>query len=364
MLKIFSKIFPKKSTSVLGVDIGSSAIKLVQLKKKGGRAVLETYGSIALGPYAEKEIGQSTSLTTEKINEALQDLIREAKVSTKKSGVALPFHSSLMSVIEMPDVPEKEMAQMIPIEARKYIPAQISEVALDWFVIPGGDKDPDSKKKFPTKKVLVVAIHNSAIEKFQDIVVKSELDPKFFEIEVFSAMRSVLPPQQKAPVMFFDIGSSFTKLFIVERGIVQSSHTVNKGSQDITDSISKSMQISFAEAEKLKRGIGLSKTEDGQEVAQIVDLTLSYIMTEADRVLKEYERKQGKTIQKIILVGGGSALKGLGELVNQKFGADVSVGNAFENVETPAFVEGVLKNSAPDFTVSMGLALRYLQELE
>ena len=373
---IFSKFISKKGTSVIGIDIGSSAIKVIQIKKKGGKAVLETYGALALGPYADKEVGQSTNLPNEKIVEALKDILREAKVTSKKSGMAIPFRSTLMSVIEMPEVPDKELAQMIPIEARKYIPVPISEVALDWSVIPK-DKyaeddaikdDPNArqpiKKKFPTKDVLVVAIHNDAINKFQDIVVKSQLDTKFFEIEIFSTMRSVLDAQEKAPIMIFDMGAAFTKLYIVERGTVRNSHTINRGAQDITAAISKALQISIEEAERLKRGIGLAKTEDGKSVAEIVDLTLSYIFSESSRVLASYQQKYNKTVKKVVLVGGGSALKGFSELASEKFGAEVVLGTPFDKTETPAFIDTALRSAGPEFSVAMGIALRRLQELE
>ncbi|MCI5108300.1 MAG: type IV pilus assembly protein PilM [Candidatus Pacebacteria bacterium] len=357
--------FKKKSPSVIGIDIGSSAIKVVQIKRVGEKAVLETYGALALGPYAEKEVGQATNLDTDKIVEALNDIIREAKISTKTNGLAIPFRSSLMSIVEMPDVPNKELAQMIPIEARKYIPVPISEVSLDWSVIPT-DKFSESKggKKFPTKNVLVVAIHNEAFKKYQEIVTKAQLDTKFFEIEIFSTMRSVLSQQEKAPVMIFDMGAAFTKLYIVERGTVRASHTINKGSQDITSAIASSFGIPIADAERLKRGIGLSKTDDGKSVVEVVDLTLSYIFSEANRVLINYQKKYNKAVQRIVLVGGGSSLKGLKELSQQKFGTEVSIGNPFDKVEAPAFLENTLRGVAPDFSVAMGIAIRRLQELE
>ena len=92
MINIFSKLFgAAKSTSVLGIDVGSSSIKIVQIKLKKGRAILETYGALALGPYAEKEVGQATNLPIEKTIEALNDIMREAKVTTKVSGLAIPF---------------------------------------------------------------------------------------------------------------------------------------------------------------------------------------------------------------------------------------------------------------------------------
>ena len=130
----------KKEGSVLGVDIGSSSIKVVQLRRGRGTAILETYGELSLGPYAELDIGQATRLPAEKLATALTDLLREANTSTTDAALSIPFSDSLTSLIDMPDLPDKELAKMIPIEARKYIPVPIGEVTLDWFVIPEGEK--------------------------------------------------------------------------------------------------------------------------------------------------------------------------------------------------------------------------------
>jgi type IV pilus assembly protein PilM len=133
----FSSVFGRKeSESVLGIDIGSSSIKVVQLKREGGMAVLETYGELALGPYARTEIGRSTSLPPDQLAKALTDLLKECKAGANTCGLAIPFASSLISVIEIPEVPKKEIDSIVPIEARKYIPVPISEVSLDWSVIP------------------------------------------------------------------------------------------------------------------------------------------------------------------------------------------------------------------------------------
>jgi len=137
-MAFFSKFFNQDDVSALGIDIGSSAIKIVQLKKKNGQAVLETYGELALGPYAGLGVGQAVVLASDKLAQALTDLMKEKEgnITTKKCGISIPFASSLMSVIEMPDVSAKQLAVMVPLEARKYIPLPVSEVTIDWFVIP------------------------------------------------------------------------------------------------------------------------------------------------------------------------------------------------------------------------------------
>jgi type IV pilus assembly protein PilM len=374
MANFFSSFFKKQSGSVLGIDIGSSAIKIVQLQKKGGKAILETYGELALGPYAGVEIGQATNLPVEKVIEALADLMREKEVNitTNKCGVAIPFSSSLMSLIEMPLLSYKQLSAMIPLEARKYIPVPISEVTLDWSIIPREDiapviPDEASRNagvpaKIERTDVLLVAIHNDTITKYQEIVQKTGLESSFFEIEIFSTMRSVLE-QSNDPVMLFDMGAASTKLYIVERGIVRNSHTINRGSQDVTTTISKSLGISVKDAEILKRGAS-ETTGAGVQIREAVDLTLGFIFSEANQVILNYQRKYNKTLKKIILIGGGSSLHGLVPIAQSNFQIEVVAGNPFSKTEAPAFLEEVLRNTGPEFAVAVGLALRRLQDTD
>ena len=105
--------FFKKESSVLGIDIGSSAIKIVQIKKKHGKAFLETYGELALGPYAGIEVGRSTNMPGDKMIQAVKDILREAKTTTISSGVALPLSSSLITFISIPYVPEKQICNFL-----------------------------------------------------------------------------------------------------------------------------------------------------------------------------------------------------------------------------------------------------------
>jgi len=374
MANFFSKLFSGGQTqSVLGLDIGSSSIKVVQLSRKNGHPVLETYGELSLGPYTGKSIGESTNLPPEKIIEAVGDLLKEKEVNitTRVCGVAIPFSSSLMAVIDMPDIPAKELQQAIPIEARKYIPVPIGEVSLDWYIIPK-DKNQESeplpvvdKNTTTTPKkieVLIVALHNDTIIRYKDIVTRTALDASFFEIEIFSTMRSIMD-QEIVPILIVDMGATSTKLYIVERGIMRSSHMVNRGSQSVTDELSKSLGISVTEAEILKREKGLLGVHNGINIKDVLTVTLNYIFSEANHVILAFEKKYNKNVSKVVLVGGGSALKGVAEVAKQTFQTEVVPGDPFAKVVAPAFLEKVLKDTGPEFAVAVGVALRRLQEL-
>src|SRR3989344_5511829 len=147
-MSFLNALLGKKETSVLGVDIGSSALKVVQLRKEGGKAVLETYGELSLGPYGGSEVGQATNLSAEAITETLKDLLREAKVTTRNCGVSIPYARSLLTLVRLPYRKDpKEQKTVIELEARKYIPVPVSEVQLDWFIVPDTDPSQRSESK-------------------------------------------------------------------------------------------------------------------------------------------------------------------------------------------------------------------------
>lgn len=354
----------KKTESVIGLDIGSSFIKVIQVRKEQGRAILETYGELALGPYGGLDVGRATNLPPEKIAEAVQDLFREANVTTKVGSVALPLSSTLLTLVEFPMMDEEKLAQMIPIEARKYIPVPITEVSLDWIVIPReesaeAESDKDKNQKI---QVMIVAIHNQILSKYQDIVTKIGIEKSSFEIEVYSSIRATLG-HDMAPIMFMDMGAGITKLAMVEQGIIKSVHIVSRGSQEITLALSRALNISIAKAEGLKRNTGLlGKDEDGRKISSIIESTASYIFTEANRVLLSYQSKNNRSVSKVVLTGGGALLKGLPEFSRKWLEADVILGDSFSKVESPAFLQGVLAEAGPEFSVAIGLALKKLQE--
>ncbi len=363
-----SSLFSKESKSVLGVDIGTSAVKVVQLRLEKGRVILETYGAIALGPYAGVEIGRATSLPAEKIAEALKDVIREANVTTVEAAISIPYSSSLVSIIRLPASVEKQLAQVVPIEARKYIPVPINEVLLDWFVVS------DKKSADGKLEVLLVAIHNDTIAKFRSIGSEAALKPGFFEIEVFSAVRASLD-HGLAPVAVVDMGAATTKFYIVERGLIRESHIINHGSQDLTLNVSRALGLTVAQAEERKRKYGLSGEgpasvpgaslpagQAGADLKRSFELSLAPMVSELTRTINSWETRTNQTLNSLVLTGGGATLRGLKEFMQSKVTTEIRLADPFGKTQTPAFLEAILKDAGPEFSVAVGLALRRLQE--
>ena len=358
----------EKHDSAVGIDIGSSAIKVVEIKKKSGKAVLETYGAIALGPYAGVEMGRVTNLPVEKIIEALKEVLKQSGVTSDSTALSISVQSSLIFTIELPpQIKESEISQIVSTEARKYIPVPITEVSLDYFLLPQKEpsfeeiNNPDfvPNKELKTE-VLVVAIQNEAVSKLRSVISQCNLSASFFEVEIFSSIRSNFE-HELSPVLLVDFGASRTKLSLIEFGMVKGYHTINRGGADITDSISKSLSIPYEKAEELKKEFGLFGDPADKNLAEIIKVHTDYIFSETNNVLLGYEKKYNRTISKIIFSGGGALLKGLKEVATNEFKAEIEIGRPFSKVGAPVFLEKVLDTTGPEFAVAIGLALRKLQ---
>ncbi len=364
-MSFFDFLSAKKEGSVLGVDIGSSSLKVVQLRKEHGQAILETYGELSLGPYGGGEMGQATNLSAEQITESLKDLLREAKVTTASCGVSIPFARSLLTLVNLPyRADPTEQKTVIELEARKYIPVPVSEVQLDWFIVPAAEQAQFGEEGSPaadrkgTVEVLLVAVHNDELTKLQSVVVGAGLSASFYEIEIFSTIRAVVDDPVK-PVMVIDIGAASTKTYVIERGVVALSHSIGTGSQDITRAIAISGNVSIAAAEALKKEEGLG---DGGALGS-PELVFSRIFSEVRRVLMQYETAHKKAIASIILTGGGGITKELSAYAKRIFSIDVHIADPFKKTEAPAFMRPVLEEIGPEFAVAVGLALRKLDEV-
>ena len=359
--------------SVLGIDIGASSAKIVQLRASRGTAILETYGEIALGPYGQQPIGKAVKLTPEKLAEALIDLMKEANVTARSGGFSIPFSSSLISILDLPKVDADALKRMVPIEARKYIPVPISEVALDWFVIPEdeGEKSAFDRVQAPAavrakgQEVLLVAIQNNTVSSYQLIAQTAGISVEYYEIEIFSAVRSSLP-HGIAPMLVVDLGAATTKMYVVERGLVRLTHLLTMGGQHITETLARSLNWEFDKAERVKRERGLIDSQaysadENDKIKTAMLSTLARLFSEVNRVLLSYGQRYNKNVSHVVLTGGGASLPGLASHAKAALSAEISIADPFARTEAPAFLAEVLRDIGPGFSVSVGLVLRKLK---
>ncbi len=355
-------LFGKGDKSVLGIDIGTSSIKIVQLKKEKERAVLETYGEIATGPYVNLKVGQAAKLSEEVVIDAMKDLLKEANIAARNAIVAIPLRSSFVTTINLPFVPDKDTAEAVQIEARRYIPLPISEVAIDWWLMPesvekeGGDEGRAIKE---SSQVLLAAIHKDVINTYKNIISKSGLKAMAYEIESFGMVRSIIG-RENSPVAIMDFGASTTKLAIVDHGLIKMSHSISHGSQDLTLALSHSLTIDFERAEEMKRTVGLSELPEYKETISVIEPILDYIFAETGNIIKAFQKKHSRSIGKVILTGGGSLLNGLVGFAVKKLAIETELADPFSKVEHPVFLSKTLKGVGAEFSVALGLAIREL----
>lgn len=366
---IFSKIHPG---TIVGVDIGTSSIKVVEIQKEDERAVLRNYGEIALGPLAGVSVGQATSLPPEKLAQAMRDLLHETGIISKHISFAIPFSSSLLVIVKLPDVGDAKLESMVPLEARRYIPVPLTEVSLNWWALPkrkeGEKKATEVTEGAPPymsyREVIIAAVHNDVFKKYDALkrdvgLIETKLH---FEMEIFSVLRSTIG-RDLAPMVVLDIGAGTTKLVVVEGGVVRGSHIISMGGQDITLTLSKSLGISFVQAEEMKRRAGILGTEEGRTVSSVAELLLANMFNEVKRVVENYERQYEQKIQGGVLVGGGALLKGIANLASAHFpNMKIVIGDPFSRVESPAFMGPTLRSLSPNFAIALGIALKGLEE--
>lgn len=362
---LFGKI---EDSNSVGIDIGTSSIKVVALRKEGGRAILNTYGALSLGQYKEGgAIGQVVALDAATTAQALMDVLKETNITSKNVVVGIPSVSCIIFILQLPaSIDEKTLGTVIPSESKKFIPVALEEVSLDWYVIPRREDSGTASRVLSESggeakiSVLVVATLNETLAKYSEVLQRAALPMDTLEIEIFSHIRSVLT-RELFPVMIIDIGASKTKLTIVEHGIVETFRLINRGSQDMTFSISRSLEMSFARAEEVKKQFGILPSVEHPTVSDTIKTHLIEIFQEANSNILAYEKRYNKNIGKIIFTGGGAMTKGLIDFAKEKLSAELVVADPFSKVESPIFLGQVLKNTGPEFSIALGLALKKFQ---
>ena len=344
-----------KPQAYVGIDVGLSSVKVVQLKKDGDRAILETYGQLKTSGYL-KNIDTSNSFTgflrflDDDIISLLRDVLKEANVTAKSVVMSIPASSSFITLAELPKMPEKERDAALVFEARRYVPIPQAEVVTNWIIIEGEE---DSEKM----KVLFVAVPKDIVVKYEHIAKSLNLDLRAIEVESFSSIRALIGTD-RMPILLIHFGFQSTTASIVDGGILRVNHTVDRGQDALLNALAAGLNISKERAEDLKNEVGLSDKIEQQEIVEILEPLLEVILREIERIVITYNRENERKIERIVLTGGGVRLKGILDYVAKIFGIEVVVGNSFRRTGYPQFMQPILRDIAPHFSVSVGLALR------
>lgn len=342
------------SSTTVGIDIGSSTVKVVEIEETPNTIMLRTYGELQLGPYDSKSLGEMVTLSNERSVEAVTDVMRESGVTGRQGALAMPLSSSFLTVIPVTTNPNEDLTSRIPVEARKYVPLPLTDVTLDWSELP---RDVDDKTS--VKEVLIAAIENKALSEHRNLLASIGMTGETAEIEAFSLIRSLWRAKDTT-LAILDLGARSSKLYIVRGGMLERLHRVSVGGREITRLISEKLQISFEDAENLKRSYDRT-TPDGAAIFQIMSTVIDGPLSEFGRLIGQYEARLGGHVGRIVVSGGVAASPYGLDYIKDRFGRPIEKADPFAKVAYPAFLEDTLKDIGPSFGVALGAALRRFQ---
>lgn len=355
-------LFSRKQPLV-GIDIGTHTVKLVQLKKAGKGYQLLNFGMMPLMP---ESIVDGTIANPTAVVEAIRNLVRMEKIKTKEVATAISGQSVIVKKIRVPEMSDKELAENIHWEAEQHIPFEISDVNIDFQRIPpaaisnaGVDGQID---------VLLVAARKSKIEDYQDLLIEAGLHPVVIDTDIFALENEFEMNNgvgDDSVVALVDIGASTTNINIVKGNITLFQRDIAIGGNTYTASIRKELSVTYEQAENLKRGIGFDAKIGKDDVLSLMAAASEDICEEIQRSLEFFRSTTPDTaIERIVLSGGCSLIKGLDQFLSGRLGLPVELANPFQNIQysEKIFDPEYIQAMAPVAAVGVGLALRRMND--
>lgn len=338
----------------LGIDIGDSSLKMVELRKKNHKIYLSNYAF-------SENVSEVNFTKIDDINYLAQVILKvrqEAGITATKVTASLPTFAVFSSIINLFNVDKKNLAVAINEEAKKVIPLPLEEMILDWKVIPGVDGKIPSRGNM---RVFITGSPKKLVRKYIDVFKKANLNLVSLETETFSLVRSLIG-DDKETIMIVEIGANSTDIFIVKESIPVLNRSLSVCSSTITSALAEKLGMTFAQAEqfKLDLSVSLSK-EDQDELPRLVAKTIEPIVTEIQYLLDFFRSQNGGQVEKIILSGGGSMLLNLDAYLSKRLDIKVIVGDSWNRVSYPEELRPVLSEIGAKLSVAVGLAMREIE---
>ena len=346
----FRIFFPKK---MLGIDIGTASIKVVEISRWGSGYTLENYGEIKSSlifkeaPTSSEK--SSTLLSTEFVAKGIKGILEEARIKTREVIFSIPDFSTFCTSFEIPPMPENEIAGAIGYNASQYVTLPISEVTLDWKII----SNPTADKNAPLK-VFLIAIPNQVIKEYQQLAALAGLELYALEAEALGITRALVKNNKKT-LCLMDIGVQSSTVNIVDGGFLRKSYSFNFYSSKLAQVVASALGIDPAKAEEIKNKEGILSNRQG--VADALRLLIDPLAVEIRNISAEFVQSEQKEVQEIYLTGGTANMPGLKEYFAENLKKNVSVSNCFSDFLYPPILEETLREMAPRFSVAVGVAL-------
>ena len=341
-----------KETEFFGLDIGSTAIRLVQVRRGGVHPALLAYGAVQ----APNNVTMSDSkLDQDKVAELVRQLVRENRVATKNVAVGLPSAKVFATVITTPKLDNAQLAKAIRYQAEQYIPMAISQVKLDWAVI-------DQSKDGKSLEVLLVAAPTSVVDKYVAILEKAGLEPLALEANAIATARALVPPSNLA-VAILDLGSLDSDITIVSNNAPRLIRSVSVGGLTLVRAVAQNLGLDEVQANQFTYKFGLTQSKLEGQVYKAIKPTLDNLVSEIENSAKFFAtRYPDVKLEKLVVTGAASVLPELGPFLANSTGLPVEFGNAWVNVSYPANLQEKLLGLSSEYAAAVGLAGReYMQ---
>lgn len=336
-----------------GLDIGTSAMRLVQLKGVGRVKALQRYSAM---PIDAKLVSSDANADRQKLAGILAKFIAESGVSAKNVAVGLPSSKVFSTVVDFDKLSPEELAKTIQLQADSLIPTPLSESKIDWAMI--GDSPANSNKV----EVLLSSVANSFIEKKLDLLESIGLNVIAFEPDSMAVCRATIPAENHEPTMVIDVGSVSADLVISIDGIPHLTRAISTGTASIIQAAVQNLGIEKQQAEQFIFKFGLSKDKLEGQIYNAIISTVELLVSEIEKSIKYFNtRYPNKKINGIIVTGGASSLPEFPLYIANKFGIPVEIGNAWRNVAYPVEKQNELLAVSNQFSVAAGLAERIEQ---
>lgn len=362
----------------VGLDIGTSSLKVVELLDRRKNIELATYAEANIPNLLINPPHGDVDAAIKKLRQVVLQMFERANVSTDAVVAALPNSIVFSTVITLPEIPEKDVDKAIHFAARDVVPADIDEMFLGWSrlgELPHMDDGGSAKKSTGSKKpaqavkaatatntnvpIFITAAPKNIVERYQELISATKLELAALEVETFPLIRSLLTSETDS-AMIVDIGDQATTFHIIRNGTPRLSHTIDIGGKDITDAIAAATGKSTEEADQLKIEHGLSES-GSKTIGQAITGAMDKLVDQAERLLSLDSSNEGGQIRKSVLIGGGAKLKGIESFWTQAIGHRAGVGNPWRGLTYPPPLEPRLKELGPTYGVAVGLAQRELQ---
>jgi len=349
--------FNKGPGNFLGIDVGTSSIKIVEISGNAKNIALENYGELFLRSFVGKAPVKGTEgnllYSSKEIAEAIKHLMGEAGIKGKEAYFSIPDFVTFFTSFELPPMKKEEVASAVEFHSRQYIPLPISEVVLDWTT-------ESIEKEEKGLKVNLIAVPKEVVEQYQEIARLSETEIVSLEGEMFSLVRA-LARDKEGVVAVADIGEQSTMLSIAEKGKLKTTHSLEIAGNMLVEQVAKKGEIEYNVARDMVMQHGM--VED--TVKRAVSSMASSLFSEISRAVSIFEKREGKEVGEIIIAGGFSLLPGVVDFAQEAMDKNVLTRNCFEGMKYPRELEETLGELSASHAIALGSALSgIIQEAE